>query len=210
MVDGGPPPCTTAQQNMKWAAMVQAPIVPEGSAALLTLAGLTLPAAQQILCPGTNIGDQFGDGTSVQQWGANGEVWLDFAPATMKGVQLSLWAGYVGNVSFHGATTTDQYVIAINQQIAKNGAPFQLDWSNMSTFPMEIDELCRGLMATFTNQALDPPGTLCTTSGKCTHGTFGTTGFVYFKAVGFALWVAGVTNPQPEPSTPTRLDLFVP
>jgi hypothetical protein len=189
--------------------MVQAPIAPQAHAALLSLVGLTLPAAQQILCPGTNIGDQFGDGTSVQQWGNNGEVWLDFAPATMKGVEVSLWPGYVGNVSFNGANATDHYVIAISQQILKNGAPFQLDWSNMAAFATEIDELCRGLMATFTNQALDPPGTLCTTSGKCTHGTFGNVGFVYFKAAGIALWVADVTLSQPEPSTPNRLDLFV-
>jgi hypothetical protein len=189
--------------------MVQAPIAPQGHAALLSLAGLTLPGAQQILCPGTNIGDQFGDGTSVQQWGNNGEVWLDFTPATMKGVQLSLWPGYVGTVSFKGANAMDQYTIPLNTQILKNGMPFTLDWSNTALFSMEIDELCRGLMATFTNLALDPPGTLCTTSGKCTTGTFGTTGFVYFKAATIGLWVADVTAAQPVPSIPNRLDLIL-
>jgi hypothetical protein len=190
--------------------MVQAPIVPQAKAALLPLPGITLPAAQQILCPGTNIGDMFGDGNNEQQWGSNGEVWLEFVPATTNGVMLTLWPGYVGTASFHGANATDQYMIGINTQLVKNGMPFQLDWSNTTTFPMEVDELLRGLMATFTNQALDPPGTLCTQSGKCTTGTFGNIGFVYFKAASFALWVADVTAAQPVPSTPNRLDLFIP
>jgi hypothetical protein len=195
---------------MTWAAMVQAPVVPQGHAALLSLPGLTLPAAQQILCPGTNLGDQFGDGTSVQQWGVNGEVWLDFDPATTKGKMVTLWPGYVGATSFNSASAMDHFSIAVNTQIVKNGQPYTLDWSNTAAFDAEIDELCRGLMATFTNQALDPPGTLCTSSGKCTTGKFGTNGFVYFKAVGLALWVSDTTAPQPVPSIPTRLDVSIP
>jgi hypothetical protein len=205
--------CTPATQESRWAEMVQAPIELPNRAALLDLgghhgAGITLADVQDILCQGSDQGDQFGDGSDVYAFGNNQEVWFDFTPPDGTGVFITLWPGYEGQLSFQNHHA--HYTIAVNSQILKDGQPFQLDWADSALISQETNELWRALSATFSHGPPPGPGVDCGTTvpAACVRGTFGTVGFIYFPTFGFALWVDDFTAPQPAPSTPTRLDLY--
>src|SRR6185503_4679601 len=123
---GGAALCTSAERAAKWASMDIAPIQLPNQAALLNLAGknqqgLTVDEAQSILCEGKMIGDAFGDGNSVIQWGDKGEVELEFVPATMLGTMLTLQSGYAGLLAFNGATPGTKYAVVVGAQILKDG-----------------------------------------------------------------------------------------
>jgi hypothetical protein len=206
--------CTPAQQTRTWARMVEAKIKLPNKAALLDLggtdgSGITLLDAQEKLCQGSDEGDQFGDGSDVYTFGDNQEVWFDYSVDTGLGNFITVWPGYLGTVDFHGGPHhhADAYVIGVDVQVSKNGAPFQLDWL-APDFDAEVDELYRSLQATFSSDPPEAAGTLCTTTGACVTGTFGDVGFIFFSELGLALWVDSVTAAQPVPSTPTRLDLY--
>jgi hypothetical protein len=150
----------------------------------------------------------FGDGSGVEAWGASQEVWLDYAIPAMTANMVTLFPGYLGALDFISADGTHAYQIAIDVPVIKDGEPFQIDWSDATLFDAEVDELYRALSATFTPGAPEAPGTTCIQSGDCTSGTFGDVGFVYFKTIGIGVWVDSVSQPQPTPSTPNRLDIF--
>ena len=79
----------------------------------------------------------------------------------------------------------------------------------MSTqFNAEVNELHDAMAATYLPGT--PADPACQSSGACVTGTFGDVGFVYFKDVGIALWVASISAPQPVPSIPNRIDVYAP
>lgn len=129
--------------------------------------GLTLAQAETINCQATEYGDAFGDGTDVSYWGDNGEVWFDITPATKLGVMLTLWPGYVGTLSFKSPDQLQSYTIGIYTTIQKNGQPYTLEsgWTG-ATFEAEIDELSRGLIATFAPQVPQARRALCRASAR--------------------------------------------
>lgn len=207
--------CSPDKQASRLARMVQAPITLPNQAALLDLGGhhgggITLADAQKTLCAGSDQGDQFGDGSDVYAFGDNQEVWFDFTPPDGTGLFITLWPGYAGKLDFDG--NGSHYTVGINTQILKDGQPFQLDWANSALISAETNEIWRALTATFSGGPAPAPGVDCETSvpRACVRGTFGSTGFLYFPALGFALWIGDFTAPQPGPSTPTRLDLYKP
>jgi hypothetical protein len=193
--------------------MVMQPIKLPGKAAGLDIrmaGGLTLSAAERVNCQGDPQGDAFGDCTLVVSWGDNGEVWFDYQPWNGVGLTMTLWAGYLGTLNFKDPGGTHTYQIGILSQILKDGQPFTLatGWSG-ATFDNEVDELYRGLLATFAPQIpLDAAGVTCMSTKKCTSSTFGTIAYIDIPSLGFAFWVDNYTAAQPIPSTPTRIDLF--
>jgi hypothetical protein len=221
--DLGPPPdvgvsCTMPEMAAAWATMDQAPIMVPNRAAALDLAGpngqgLTLHDAETVNCNGTNLGDAFGNGEEVISWGDNAEVWFEFKTSTEVGDMLTLWPGYVGTVDFHDSNSSHTYQIGLATQIAKDGAPFELNgpWSvSDPVFAGQLDELTRALLATFAPTVTpDPPGTTCLASNKCMVGHFGDVGYAFIPALGFAFWVDNVNAAQPSPSVPSRIDMLV-
>ena len=206
--------CTGAVKAQRWAAMDQQPVRLPNRAAGLSLsgatdAGLTLAEAEQINCQSDDLGDLFGDCSRVASWGDNSEAWLNYDPNTGVGRFLVVFSGYGGALDFKSPDGTTSYSIGVGRQITKNGQPFTLDtgWSGPA-FEAEVDELYRGIVATFAPTiALDPPGTACASTHKCAIGKFGVIGYVFIKAIGFAFWVPDVTAAQPAPSSPNRLDV---
>jgi hypothetical protein len=91
--------------------------------------------------------------------------------------------------------------------ITKNGSSFTLDtgWSGAG-FEAEVDELYRGLIATFApNIPLDPAGVTCTSTQKCVVATYGNVGYVFVPSLGFAWWVQNINA---QPNLPSWLDVY--
>src|SRR5579883_1272388 len=160
-------------------------------------------------CQSANDGDQFGDGTQVNQWGDNGELWADYRVSNHKIIFLTLWPGYQGTMNFHSIDNKHQYVLGIQTQITKDGQPFTLDWvgNGGKNFIAPADELYRALMATYAPALpVSPPGVTCFDTGRCIKGSFGDVAYFYIPPIGWALWIDNQNAPQPTPSIPTRLD----
>ena len=208
------PTCTVSAKRQRWATMLQQPIVLTNRAGGLdlrgtTCGGLTLAEAEAINCQSDDQGDLFGDGKRVATWGDNAELWLHYDPCSGAGTFLVVYQGYTGKLDFKSPDGTSSYSISVLRQISKNGSGFALDtgWTG-APFEAEVDELYRGIVATFApGIALDPAGTTCVSTKKCKVGTFGTVGYVFIPALGFAFWVNDVTAAQPTASIPMRLDV---
>jgi len=216
---GGAPMCTAAEQAAIQAKMIQAPIKP-GQAGLLDLAGpnkmgLTLTEAEQILCQGMDLGDQFGDGSALYTWDPNQDFTLDVTPASGAANFMNVWGpGYAGQLQMSSRDGTSVFQVGVNgNQITKNGQPYQLDWNlagglQSPQFIAEENELHDALVATyFPGTPADPA---CQTTGTCVSGTFGDVGYLFFKDTGISLWVASVSASQPVPSIPNRIDVYPP
>jgi hypothetical protein len=213
-----PPSCgnrSGQKVQATWFKMDEQPIVPPGAAGgvdFLVDGGLSVGEAEQTLCQATYLGDLFGDCTVTYAWGDNDELLANVDPNNGAVRFLSVGAlgpGYLGAVSFAGPDGGASFVIPTYTQIQKNGQNFTLDvgWQG-ATFDDEVDELYRGLIATFApSVAQDPPGTTCVSTKKCFVGFFGSVGYVYIPSIGFAFWSADVNA---QPSIPNRLDLYAP
>lgn len=213
------PACSHAQEQQAWAAMVTQPIVLPNRAAGLDLAGagdagITLAQAEEKLCTSLDYQDLFGDCSRVAAWPPASNVFMDYDPATGIGrfLLVGLFGpGYTGALGFKSPSGGSSYSIAPYTQIQKDGQPFMLEkgWSG-TAFESEVDELYRGIVATFAPSVpLDPPGTTCVATKKCVVGQPNNQlGFVFIDALGFAFWVTDFTSAQPAPSTPTRLDVY--
>jgi hypothetical protein len=206
--------CTASAKAQRWAAMVQKPIILPNRAGGLDLRGgacaaLTLAEAEGINCQSDDQGDLFGDGRRVATWGDNAEFWMHYDPCTGVGTFFVAWQGYLGTLDFKSPDGGSSYSIAVLRQITKDGNPFTLDtgWSG-AAFEAEVDELYRGIVATFEpGTTLAAPGTTCVSTQKCKVGNFGAPGYVYIPELGFALWVGDRTAAQPGPSIPNRFDV---
>lgn len=204
--------CGPQEQANRWALMDLKPIILPRQAAGLNLhapdAGiLTLPQAEAILCKSMDAGDLAGNGRRFATWGSHQEVSMEYDPATLEGDELALAPGYEGTLQFHSPDGSASYTIAVNAQIKKNGQPFSLDvgWTGAG-FDAEIDELYRGLIATFAPSVpLDPAGTTCVSTGKCSVQRFQPNAGLWVDAVGFSLWVDDATA---APSLPSGLQLL--
>lgn len=203
--------CSLAEQMYRWEKMDVQPISLPYHAAGLDLVSpeagiLTLPQAEAILCQSVDGGDLFGDGRRVALWGAQQEVWLEYDPATLKANDILVIPGYTGTLQFHSPDGSSKYTIPVYTQILKNGQPFTLEagWTG-AAFDAEVDELYRGLIATFAPAVpLDPPGTTCVSTGKCVVAQFAPTAYFDVPALGFLFWVADFTA---GPSFPNRIDV---
>jgi hypothetical protein len=213
-----PPPCTGAIQQNAWNTMDNQPISLPGSMGGIDFVvdgGLTVGQAEQTLCQGAYLGDFWGDCTVLYAWGANHELTAKVDPATGQILVLTadlLGTGYNGAITFHGPNGVATYVIPMNAPIQKDNSNFALDtgWSGQS-FDNEVDELYRGLIATFApNLAQDAQGTTCVSTGKCLVASGGGGGGVYIPSIGFAFWSSSVNAAQPGPSTMDRMDVYRP
>ena len=173
------PACQPAQQDDVLLQMKQAPITLPNHAALLDLypcdAGITLAQATYVLCAPTPEGSASGDDAGTFVWGDG--VVLQFGPASGVRERLEL-IDYAGTLSFESADHRSSYVIQLDAQVMKNGAPFSItgpatdggvDGGLYAASSAAFDELYRALVSTFAPSiALDPEGTTCVSTEKCT------------------------------------------
>lgn len=208
--------CSGDQKAMRWADMVKQPIVPPTQAAGLdisggpTWAGLTIEAAEKINCQSDSQGDAFGDGTLVNSWGDNGEVWIQYRVSNHMAIQMTLWQGYLGTMNMKSRDGSHAYIVQVNSPILRDGKPMIFDWTGNSgkNFNPAGDELYRALMATYApGLPVDPQGITCFDTGHCIKGAFGDIAYFYVPAIGWAFWVPSISAGQPIPSTPNRLDM---
>jgi hypothetical protein len=211
--------CTGEQRAKRWAAMVQQPILPPTQAAGidgvggLDWKGLTVEQAEQVNCQSETMGDEFGDGSLVNAWGDNGEVWIKYDIANHNKIEwITLNMGYVGTLDFHSRDGKDKYQILLGTQFTKNKKPFQLNWSDDEKFAKAATEIADGLFATFAPElpAEDVASGSCIQNGHCTKTTFSNVAALRIWPLGLHLWVDNPTAPQPTPSKFTRIDLRLP
>jgi hypothetical protein len=179
-----------------------------------TWPGLTIEQAEKIQCQSTNEGDQFGDGTQVNQWGDGGQMWCDYNVSNRLIYFCNAWPGYVGTTTFTSRDGKDTFIVPAVQTapIKKNGSPYLLDWnlagfSQNPAFNAEINELYDALTATFASGL--PPDLNCQGSGACIAGNFGDVAYMYFPALGVGWWIASLSAGQPTCSTFNRLDQYL-
>ncbi len=205
--------CTGEQKAKIWGNMVLQPIKPPTTAAGLDISGgdswngMTIEEAEQKLCQSVNYGDAFGDGSQVNYWGDNGEVWAEYRVSTRKILSMFFWPGYQGKVE---PTTRDgmhKYSIPVGSQMSKDGKPFSLDWTDPPKFTTEVNDIYDAILSTFSPGLPQDPN--CFASGGCIKGNFGDVGYIYFPAIGSAFWVDSYVAPQPVPSTFQRLDMYL-
>jgi hypothetical protein len=202
--------CTAPEKAKRWALMVKEPLVPphggggidlagadcvgEGKATC-SWAGITIEEAEKINCQSEEAGDVFGDGTPVNYWGDNAEVWFSYSMQTRKGYFMDFWAGYSGTMDAEsreyddpanpGQKKKDKFQIHINSQITKNGQPWPLHWFSNS-FAAEVNELGDALLATYTS--LPAEATQGCYGGMCIVGSFGNVAYIYIPVIGAGLW----------------------
>jgi hypothetical protein len=208
--------CNGPTKAMTWAKMVAAPILPPRKAAQLDMAGddtwvgLTIEQAEQINCQSTNYGDLFGDGNQDNYWGDNYEVFVEYRTSNRKIIGMTLSPGYTGTLDLTSRDGKDTFKIPIQTQITKNGQPYALDWNDEAKFPDEVNELYDALTATYAPglPAYVPsdPNTNCRLNGACIVGNFGDVAYIYWPALGSAIWVDNKNAPPPTPSIITRID----
>ncbi len=206
--------CTAPQTHARWAVMVKQPIQPPRFGAGLDLAGgddwhgLTIEEAEAVNCQSTNDGDEFGDGSQVNQWGDNGEVWVDYLVSNRKVQFMSFWPGYLGTADATSRDGKHKYSIPVLTQITKDGQPFTIDWKqNPTKYHAEVNELYDAFLATYLPGLPADPD--CFGSGACIPGDFGDQAFFGMGPLGLYFWVDNQNAPQPTPSVMTRIDMFL-
>ena len=214
--------CTGEQRAAKWAWMVKQPIIPPTIAAGLNgvggeeWKGLTIEQAEDAKtgnCQSESLGDQFGDGSLVNQWGDNGEVWAKYNITNHKIEWFTLSMGYEGTMDFKSRDGKDTFQIHMGTVITKNQKPFNLDWNDDKAFGLAATELADALFATFAPELpAEKVGTnSCIESGHCTQTVFPDQGALRIHPLGLHLWVSNPTSAaQPIPSTFNRIDLRMP
>ncbi len=211
--------CTGEQRKARWAKMVTEPIIPPTQAAGIdgvggpSWAGLTVEAAEQINCQSTSDGDLFGDGTLVNQWGDNGEVWVKYDITNHNKIQwITVNIGYEGTMDFKSRDGKDTFQIHLGTQITKNGKKYELNWQDDTQFGLQATELADALFATFAPELpAETVGTnSCIASGHCTQTKFSDVGALRIYPLGLHIWVSSPLAAQPTPSIPNRIDLRLP
>jgi hypothetical protein len=163
-------------------------------------------------CQSQSLGDQFGDGTLVNQWGDNGEVWIKYIVSTHRVQWFSVFDGYLGKLEFHSRDGMHKFVLQINQKLQRDNADFLLDWDNAPEFKMKATEIADALFATFAPEL--PPEqvgtTSCFDSGHCTQTVFPDVAALRIWSLGMHLWISAPHAPQPTPSKFNRIDFRLP
>jgi hypothetical protein len=124
---------------------------------------------------------------------------------------LGLNLGYVGKLSFASADKSHSYVVAVNSSIQVDGKSLTLDWGQPATpgtpaMVSAVEAMHSALAATFAPSRDEPH---CVATGNCKIGAFtDQSGYVYFKALGFAFRVQSVVAAQPTPSVVSFIDLY--
>lgn len=207
--------CSPDDRAARWKMMASDPIAPPAHAATLDLggadgAGITLAEAEAKLCPSTDLGDKFGDGTRVAAWGDGNEVWLAYDPATKRASSLTLWTGYIGQVVAKGADG-HRYAVRVGVPMTKDGAPLSIPvgWPFASpAFIDALDELDGALLHTFA-PSIPAPSPNCMAAKTCPAGHFGPSeAFVIFTDVRFVVDVADRNATDAQHVTPNRLELY--
>lgn len=210
--------CTGSQEAARWKIMDTLPIVPPtGGAGLdmsggMSWAGLTIQAAEAINCQSQELGDQFGDGSSVGAWGGSQEVWADYNVSNHLIQFMTFWPGYVGTIDMKSRDGVHTYSINCNnQQSTKDDNAYTINWpldpASAVQFNSEVNELYDALTATFEPGL--PADLDCINSGACIHGAFGDVAYMFFPALGTGFWVASQSQPQPVPSIFNRIDQYL-
>ncbi len=222
--------CTGEERKARWAKMVTQPIIPPTQAAGIdgvggpTWAGLTIEQAETSgitdadgtvhgLCQSTSDGDLFGDGTLVNQWGDNGEVWAKYDLSNHNKIEwITVNQGYLGTMDFKSRDGKDTFRIGLDTQITKNGKNYELNWDDDTKFGLEATELADALFATFAPELpAETVGTAsCISSGHCTKTQFPDVGALRIYPLGLHIWVNSPLAAQPTPSKPERIDLRLP
>lgn len=205
--------CTGEEKAKRWAKMVQQPVTPPRLVGGLDLAGddtwkgLTIDAAEQILCQSTNDGDDFGDGTQVNYWGDNQELLVDYTVSNRKINFALILPGYLGTVDATSRDGHDTFKIPVITQMTKNGQNYTIDWNNPTKFAAEVNEIYDAMLATYAPGL--PPDPDCIGSGACISGDFGDIAFFGFGALGLFLWVENKNAAQPAASKFNRIDIYL-
>lgn len=207
--------CTAPQKKAAWAKAFVQPIIPPRRGGGIDMAGddtwkgLTVEEAESINCQSENAGDWFGNGNSVNYWGDNGEIIIEYIVATRKIDYMAFEPGYTGTIAFKSRDGLHSYVLALSKQITKDGSPYTITWDeNVNTGKgVWANELTDGIFATFSPGL--PPETNCRVSGHCVIGNFGDQGYLYLPPTGTAFRVANINGSQPTPSTPYYFDQYL-
>ena len=194
--------CTAPKKAERWKAMVQEPIIPPHGGGGIDLAGgdtwqgITIEEAEKINCQSNEAGDVFGDGTPVNYWGDNAEVWFSYVTATRKGMFMDFWPGYVGTIDAEsreyedpnnpGTMKKDQFKIYVNAQMTKNNEKYEISWFK-GDFVSQVNEIGEALLATYA-PFLPPDTTKNCYGGMCIVGSFGNVAYIYLPVIGAGIW----------------------
>lgn len=199
--------------------MVHEPIIPPTQAAGIDgsggakWSGITVEEAELKNCQSNTQGDAFGDGTVVNVWGDNSEVWIKYSLANHNKIEwITVSSGYLGELNFSSRDGKNKYQVVLDKQITKNGKPYQLDWDDDAKFNVEATELADALFATFAPQlpAEDIKAGSCIESGHCTKTVFPDIAALRIWPLGMHMWVDQPHTAQPVPSKFNRIDLRLP
>ena len=199
--------CSTDIKRLRWAWMLTQPIQPPRFYAGLDMAkddlwtGLKIDDAEQGpltapdkpgggLCQSTPLGYEgscpsgFG-GCNGNCWGNNCEVIFSWNVATHLVDQMELQLGYVGTMATNMYPDHNgemhSYTIAAGDVVRRDGAAFEIQWTDNATRALQITDIFNATMATFAQKAGVPfdtstcsADTTCTAPGtssicECTH-----------------------------------------
>jgi hypothetical protein len=231
--------CSGEEKAKRWAQIVKAPIVPptqgggidtagwDAANQVETWQGLTIDQAEHRPvdakgnfnpmstdfnvgnCQSVNDGDQFGDGSQVNSWGDNAEIWVDYRVSTRKIQFMTFWPGYIGTVDAKSRDGAHTFTFPVSTRVSKDGQPYTINWAFPAdaNFTAQLNEMYDALIATYA-PAL-PQADNCVSSGACITGNFGDVAYIYIPALGLGFWVDNFHAAQPVPSTFNRVDMYL-
>lgn len=213
--------CTGNEKAKRWSKMINEDIKPPRFMAGLDFAGsdnwegLDFELAEKTLCQADNQGADDA-GSFYSSWGDAGEVLVGYDINNHKVNFVQLNAGYKGTIKFESRPGTrfsadkiHKYEMGIGRQILRDGQPFQLNWEDSVKVAEEGTELYDAMMWTFAPEL--PSDTVnCRKSAKCRLAPDGAGGGGFgARGVGFYIHIPSLTKPQPVPSTPDYMYVFV-
>jgi hypothetical protein len=133
------------------------------------------PPAPTRLCQPQDLGQGSNGadvgGSLVSGFGNAAEFYLEWAVPTHKAYFIQVTQGYVGHMQWNYVTPSDgkmhYYDAAIGIPITKDGANYEIDWTNTAKSYQQGDEIYRGVASTFAPDVYDnaPPGVTLADTG---------------------------------------------
>lgn len=123
--------------------------------------GMTYQEADAIICNGTPATAP-DPGYGAIQWGASHDILLEYNTSTNVAYKLYALAGYKGSLDATSLDRANQYAMAINAALTKNGAPFAIDWTNPSASVTELANAVNTTHGTLTANDAN-----CVNAGSC-------------------------------------------